>query len=147
MNAAHFPQPLVNPKPDSANSSRSNQQPVRRAARLSARQLLEIELGLFLLTELLPTAPPDALPLLLSGLAPAHRPDWTPRQHKYLDRARVLLGHFRHRAAWQTELERYRVLRNPLRQAYDIGEDRSWFSAKSVGFFRNRILMLKQAVG
>jgi hypothetical protein len=32
-------------------------------------------------------------------------------------------------------------------QAYDISADRSRFREKSVGFFRNRIVMLKQMVG
>ena len=78
---------------------------------------------------------------MLSGTGPTSpdNPAWTPRQHKYLSRARVLLIHFRHRTAWQDVLERYVALTNPLQPAYDISEDRSWFSAKTVGFFRNRV--------
>ncbi|GAB2599677.1 pPIWI_RE_Z domain-containing protein [Spirosoma areae] len=114
---------------------------------LSAGQLLDIELGLFLLSQLLPTASPDALPGLLTGNGPSFldRPTWTPKQHKLLNRGRAMLGHIQQSNVWCALLEAYTTIPDRL-QAYDISTDRSRFSEKTVGFFRNRIITLKQMV-
>ena len=82
-----------------------------------ANRLLNIELGLFLLTELLPFAPAEALPSLLSGQGVAYRerPVWTPRQHKMLSRARVLLSPYQERALWYGALAKYATLEKSLR--------------------------------
>ncbi|MBC8152974.1 MAG: hypothetical protein H7Z72_08695 [Bacteroidetes bacterium] len=119
----------------------------RKTGSLSARQLLDIELGLFLLSQLLPTAPPDALSELLTGdHALANRPTWTARQHRYLNRARLLLGHFQQRGRWLNQIERY-ATGSSYRQAYAISQDRSCFGEKSVGFFRSRLSALRQMLG
>ena len=75
----------------------------------SANRLLNIELGLFLLTELLPDAPPEALPDLLSGngLIYLRRPVWSPKQHRLLSRARTLLAPYQDRAVWFQALVKY----------------------------------------
>lgn len=129
----------------SAVASRSSD---RKRATLSAGQLLDIELGLFLLSQLLPTAPPDALPNLLTDNWSSFldRPTWTPKQHKLLNRGRALLGHIQQRNVWSALLDAYMTIPDRL-QAYDISADRSRFGEKTVGFFRNRIIMLKQTVG
>ncbi|WP_345242598.1 hypothetical protein [Nibrella saemangeumensis] len=82
-----------------------------------ANRLLNIELGLFLMVELLPFAAPEALPDLLNGegIAYRHRPVWTPRQHRYLSRARTLLAPYRNRETWLKALTIYANLRPGLR--------------------------------
>jgi hypothetical protein len=120
--------------------------PSKRAT-LSAGQLLDIELGLFLLSQLLPTAPPDALPGLLTNTDSSflERPTWTPKQLKLLNRGRVVLSHIQQRNVWTALLDAYTTIPDRL-QAYDISTDRSRFCEKTVGFFRNRIITLKQIV-
>ncbi|SFE60244.1 pPIWI_RE_Z domain-containing protein [Spirosoma endophyticum] len=118
--------------------------PAKRAT-LSAGQLLDIELGLFLLSQLLPTAPPDILPNLLhdNGSTFLDRPTWTPKQHKLLNRGRMLLSHIQQSHVWSALLDAYTTIPDRL-QAYDISNDRCRFSEKTVGFFRNRIITLRQ---
>lgn len=120
----------------------------RRQATLSARQLLDVELGLFLLSQLQPSASPDVLPALLNQHAHASdQPDWTPRQRKLLNRGRLLLTQFQHHPVWYDLLDRYVTVANPLRHAYDVSADRSRFAEKNVGFFRNRVITLRQTIG
>ncbi|CCG98730.1 hypothetical protein FAES_0719 [Fibrella aestuarina BUZ 2] len=78
----------------------------------TANRLLNIELGLFLLTELLPDAPPEALPDLLMGNGMVHlrRPVWTPKQHRLLSRGRTLLAPYQNRAVWFQALVKYATL-------------------------------------
>ena len=80
-----------------------------RLAGQAANRLLNIELGLFLLTELLPMAPPEALPDLLNGNGPAYdqRPVWSPKQHRLLSRARALLLPYQSRPVWFSALQKY----------------------------------------
>lgn len=129
-------------------AQRSNATRPARRATLNAQQLLDIELGLFLLSQLLPAAPPDALPSLLTDANSSflERPTWTPKQHKLLNRGRAMLGHIQQRNVWSALLDAYTTIPDRL-QAYDISTDRSWFGEKTVGFFRNRIIMLRQTVG
>ncbi|MFC5410180.1 hypothetical protein ACFPMF_12720 [Larkinella bovis] len=117
------------------------QPPGRRATRLSARQLLEVELGLFLLSELRPGAAPDALPGLLRQSDSA----WTTRQQKLRNRGLALLAHLTHNARWQELLEMYLMAPVHL-QAYDIDRDRSGFRFKTVGFSRNRRTVLRKVL-
>ena len=83
----------------------------------STNRLLNVELGLFLLTELLPDAPPEALPDLLSGngLIYLRRPVWTPKQHRLLSRGRTLLAPYHDRATWFQALAKYASLPAPAR--------------------------------
>lgn len=120
-------------------------QTVARPASLTARQLSEVELGLFLLSQLTPTASPAALPALLnSSDAPCmERAAWTAKQHKYLNRARLVLSRCRQPACWDRLIERYATITDHL-AAYDLSSDRSQFREKSVGFFRNRAATFKQ---
>ena len=123
-------------------------QPVT-ASPLSANELLDVELGLYLLSQLLPSASPDALPSLLgSSDAPfLERPTFTPRQHKILNKGRALLSHIQQKSyLWAGLLEQYMAASDYV-QAYDITSDRSRFREKTVGFSRNRIFTLKQMVG
>ncbi|GAA4453008.1 hypothetical protein GCM10023189_17350 [Nibrella saemangeumensis] len=111
---------------------------------MSAKQLFDVELGLFLLAEFLPTAPPTALPDLLNG-SDMILSMLTPRQRRYLKRGRDLLSHCRHHAVWHDLLERYATASNPVR-AFDISRDRSRFNPQTVGFAWNRIVTLRQVL-
>jgi hypothetical protein len=140
MNPSFFPQ---SPTPVLFGTVRRSS--VSRQAALSAGQLLDIELGLFLLSQLLPTAPPDALPGLIGNGEPSFSdcPSWTPKQNKYLNRGRALLGHCLQPATWNALIERYATGATTL-SAYDVSRDRSWFGAKTVGFSRNRLTVLRK---
>ncbi len=116
----------------------------RLRVRLSARQLFDVELGLCLLNQLWPAAPPQGLPGLLSGNVPAAvGPTWTAKQRRLLNRGRVLLLPFQQSSCWNTLLECYcRLDQQAL--AFDISNDRSRFGPKKVGFSRNRVFALQQ---
>lgn len=109
---------------------------------LSTRQLVDLELGLYLLRQLHPTAPPTALPDLL-------RPDddcritLTPRQQKYLNRGRLLLAQFTDTIRWQNLLTAYAAAPGH-RLAFDLSRDCSYFTEKTVGFSRNRLGVLRK---
>lgn len=112
---------------------------------LSVGQLLDVELGLFLLSQLLPTAPPNALPALMvdAGASFPERSAWTAKQHKYLNRGRALLAHCLQPATWNALVERYAAGATTL-SAYDVSQDRSRFIQKTVGFSRNRLTVLRK---
>ena len=112
---------------------------------LSAGQLLDVELGLYLLSQLVPTAAPDALPALIghTGSTPGKGTGWTSKQHKYVNRGRLLLGHCLQPAVWNALIERY-ALGATLLSAYDVSRDRTRFGEKTVGFSRNRLTVLRK---
>lgn len=116
-----------------------------RNTALSVGQLLDVELGLFLLSQLVPAASPDALPELMGDTAssPTDRSAWTPRQQKYLNRGRALLAHCLQPAVWSALIERY-ATGAAMVSAYDVSQDRSWFGEKTVGFSRNRLTVLRK---
>jgi hypothetical protein len=82
-----------------------------------ANRLLNVELGLYLLAELLPLVPPQFLPDLLNGQGAAYRlrPIWSPRQHRALSQARILLAPYRDGATWLRALEKYATLSSEVR--------------------------------
>jgi hypothetical protein len=109
---------------------------------LSTRQLVDLELGLFLLQQVHPTAPPTALPDLLRP-DDDHRSSLTPRQKKYLNRGRLLLSHFAFNCHWQNLLTAYAAAPTH-RLAFDLSHDCSHFAEKTVGFSRNRLGVLRK---
>lgn len=84
---------------------------------MTANRLLNVELGLYLLAELLPLIPPQFLPDLLNGQGAVYRlrPIWSPRQHRALNQARQLLAPYRERTVWQKALEKYASLPSDIR--------------------------------
>ncbi|MCX6217683.1 hypothetical protein [Spirosoma sp.] len=109
---------------------------------LSVRQLLDVELGLYLLTLLSDDADPSTLPdFLQSDYEGA--PSLTPRQYRFLSRAKLLLAHLSNREHWQMMLTAYRESR-PHRHAFDIAADGRTCTAKAVGFSRNRLSILRK---
>ncbi|MFC5410179.1 hypothetical protein ACFPMF_12715 [Larkinella bovis] len=112
-----------------------------------ANRLLNVELGLFLLAELLPLAPPQALPDLLNGEGVVYqdRPVWKPRQHRYLNRARALLAPYQDRNRWLTALAKYETLPTSLR-AFSSHCSGSCGSEVSRSILRNREELFRQAL-
>ncbi|GAB3909729.1 hypothetical protein GCM10028803_47880 [Larkinella knui] len=112
-----------------------------------ANRLLNVELGLFLLAELLPLAPPQALPNLLNGegMVYGERPVWKPRQHRYLNRARALLAPYQDRTVWLMALARYDALPTSLR-AFCSQSPGSCGSEISRSIFRSREELFRKAL-
>ncbi|MBO0950148.1 pPIWI_RE_Z domain-containing protein [Fibrella forsythiae] len=134
------------PRPNATYPAALADSPVaapRLRASLSARQLFDVELGLVLLSQLMPTASPDHLPALLNDDTLAHNGGWTAKQRRCLNRGRDLLRPFQQSTLWNDLLDRYSRLTDQM-QAFDISNDRSHFNQKSVGFFRNRVFTLRQ---
>ena len=121
---------------------RSNTSAYTPRLALSNRQLVDLELGLYLLRQLHPSAPPTALPEWLRPASDLHA-SLTPRQQKYLSRGRLLLAHFVDTFHWQTLLSAYAAAPGH-RMAYDLSHDCSSFSEKTVGFSRNRFSILRK---
>ena len=138
MSLTQRPQPNA---PFTAALTRSSMAALTTSNRpLSARQLFDVELGLVLLSQLAPAAAPAHLPALLSDDGGDH---WTARQRRCLNRGRALLLPFQQHRYWNDLLDRYSRLTSQA-QAFDISHDRSRFSQKTVGFFRNRVRTLRQ---
>ncbi|GAB3931010.1 hypothetical protein [Larkinella terrae] len=112
-----------------------------------ANRLLNVELGLFLLAELLPLAPPQALPNLLNGEGAVYgdRPVWKPRQHRYLNRARALLAPYQDRTVWLTALAKYESLPTSMRAFCDHRAG-SCGSEVSRSILRNREELFRKAL-
>jgi hypothetical protein len=112
-----------------------------------ANRLLNIELGLFLLNDLLPLAPAEALPNLLNGQGAVYRdrPVWTPRQYRQLSRARVLLAPYQHRAVWQAALTRYATLPADLR-LFAVSGRGGWNAGLSSQSQRERLDLFRKAL-
>lgn len=114
----------------------------------SANRLLNIELGLFLLAELMPMAPAEALPNLLNGGGGAYdeRPIWKPRQYRYLSRARTLLAPYRSRTLWMAALQKYSQLPASMR-AYNLAGLGGWAPEMGGSTLRKREDVFRKALG
>ena len=114
---------------------------------LVANRLLNVELGLYLLAELLPLAPPHALPDLLNkqGAIYRQRPIWSPRQHRALSQAQTLLAPYRDRAAWYRALDKYATLSPELR-TFGIGVRGGWNPDISSYVLRDRLSLFQRAL-
>ncbi|MGF7218315.1 hypothetical protein GGR92_004492 [Spirosoma lacussanchae] len=111
-----------------------------------ANRLLNIELGLFLMAELLPLAPPESLPDLLNGQGAAfrQRPIWSPRQHRMLSQARMLLAPYQNRNVWYNALIKYAGLRSDLR-AFTLKGNLNAQVGSTI--LRERVTLFRQALG
>ncbi|MCX6214328.1 hypothetical protein [Spirosoma sp.] len=109
---------------------------------LSTRQLVDLELGLFLLQQVQPSASPTELPALLRH-DDTRWPSLSPKQKKYLNRGRLLLSHFANSLHWEALLDAYAAAPTH-RLAFDLSRDYSHFSEKTVGFSRNRLGVLRK---
>jgi hypothetical protein len=92
------------------------------------KDLCEIELGLYLLSVLLPGATANSLWVLLTGYPISHPEcqNWTENQYRMLAIARHLLPHFDSPFIWKEALQRYRDFPSDSR-GYEISEEgESW---------------------
>lgn len=114
---------------------------------LVANRLLNVELGLYLLAELLPFAPPHALPDLLNkqGAIYRQRPIWSPRQHRALSQAQTLLAPYRDRVAWYNALDKYATLSPELR-TFGTGVRGGWNPDISSYVLRDRLSLFQRAL-
>ncbi|QJW91039.1 hypothetical protein HNV11_17495 [Spirosoma taeanense] len=112
-----------------------------------ANRLLNVELGLYLLAELLPLCPPLSLPDLLNGLGAAYkqRPIWSPRQHRALSQARILLAPYRDRTVWYKALDKYATL-SPEVRAFSISVRGGWNPQVSGYVLRERMQLFQGAL-
>ena len=112
-----------------------------------ANRLLNVELGLYLMAELLPLCPPHSLPDLLNGLGTAYkqRPIWSPRQHRALNQARTLLAPYRDRTTWYKALDKYATLPPELR-AFSISVRGGWNPEVSSYVLRERLQLFQGAL-
>ena len=114
---------------------------------LVANRLLNVELGLYLLAELLPLAPSYALPDLLNkqGAAYRQRPIWSPRQHRAFSQAQTLLAPYRDRTAWHKALDKYATLSPELR-TFGINGRGGWNPDISSYVLRDRLSLFQRAL-
>lgn len=91
---------------------------------LDASELCNIELGLYLLSQLSPNIPADALWVLLTGY-PFPVPGsekWSDKQLRMIGNARHLLPFYKRRYQWEQALDRYWQFEERLR-LYERGEN------------------------
>lgn len=112
-----------------------------------ANRLLNVELGLFLMAELLPFAPIETLPGLLNGQGAAYRlrPIWSPKQHRYLSRARILLAPYQSQTVWLNALARYTTLPTSL-QAFTLAGPGNWQIVASGAGLPERLNLFRRAL-
>ena len=109
-----------------------------------ANRLLNVELGLYLLAELLPLVPPQFLPDLLNGQGAAYRlrPIWSPRQPRALNQARTLLAPYRERTVWLKALDKYATL-GPDVRAFSLSGRGGWNTDISSYVLRERLSLFQ----
>lgn len=103
------------------------------ATNLTPATFCDIELGLYLLSQLAPQTSANALWVLLTGypfpVGVAEK--WNPQQHKMLGNARYILDQFRSKYSWERALKRYRQIDERLR-GFDVDEGLVTFSQRPV---------------
>ncbi|MFD2935880.1 pPIWI_RE_Z domain-containing protein [Spirosoma flavum] len=109
-----------------------------------ANRLLNVEIGLYLMAELLPLIPPQFLPDLLNGQGAAYRlrPIWSPRQHRALNLARTLLAPYQERTVWLKALDKYATLSSDVR-IFSLSGRGGWNSDVSSYVLRERLSLFQ----
>lgn len=112
-----------------------------------ANRLLNVELGLYLLAELLPLAPAQSLPDLLNGQGAIFRQRtiWSPRQHRTLSQAKALLAPYRDRVVWFKALDKYATLSPELR-IYSLKNGGGWNPDVSSYVMRERLSLFQETL-
>ena len=101
--------------------------------------LCNVEIGLYLLSQLAPNEPASALWVLLTGYnfpVPIAE-NWSEEQRQMLGNARHILSHIRSSYKWEQVLEKYRNLDERVR-GYDIDEKNSQWQKRPVSICANR---------
>ena len=106
---------------------------------LGARQICEVELGLYLLSQIAPAAPARALWVLLTGyefpLPELQR--LSKQQRSMWNIVRHILLHFKNARHWEDMLERYRNVDERLR-LYDIDGNYEQFTKRTISIEARR---------
>ncbi len=106
---------------------------------LKFAKFCDIELGLYLLSQLVPGARADSLWVLLTGyqfpIPESHH--WSEQQKRMLGNARHILTQFRGEFNWRKALECYRLVDERLR-GYEIDAEFNQFSQRNVSIASNR---------
>jgi len=112
-----------------------------------ANRLLNVELGLYLMAELLPLIPAQFLPDLLNGQGTVYRlrPIWSPQQHRALNQARQLLAPYRERTVWLKALDKYATL-SPDVRTFSVSGRGGWNSEISSYTLRERLGLFQSAL-
>ncbi|GAB4032796.1 pPIWI_RE_Z domain-containing protein [Spirosoma jeollabukense] len=112
-----------------------------------ANRLLNVELGIYLMAELLPLIPPQFLSDLLNGQGTVYRlrPIWTPQQHRTLNQARTLLAPYRDRAVWLKALDKYATLAPEMR-TFSVNGRGGWNSEISSYTLRERLNLFQEVL-
>jgi hypothetical protein len=106
---------------------------------LGARQICEVELGLYLLSQVAPAAPARALWVLLTGYE-FPLPELqclSKQQHSMWNIVRHILLHFKNARHWEDMLERYRNVDERLR-LYDIDGNYEQFTKRTISIEARR---------
>lgn len=114
---------------------------------LNIARFCDIELGLYLLSQLAPDTSAHSLWVLLTGY-PFPLPEaenWSPEQQRMLGNARHILTQFRSKYRWEQALKRYRLVSEAIR-GYDIDEKLDRFSACEVSVCSKRQQVYDEAL-
>lgn len=106
---------------------------------LNPAMFCDIELGLYLMSQLAPATPARALWTLLTGYAfpIAQTQLWSKQHYQMLGNARYILTQFRSEYSWKRALGHYRQIDELLR-GYDIYEALEAFYDREISFCSDR---------
>ena len=106
---------------------------------LNPAMFCDIELGLYLMSQLAPATPARALWALLTGypFAIAQTQHWSKQHYQMLGNARYILTQFRSEYSWKRALGHYRQIDELLR-GYDIDEALETFYDREISFCSDR---------
>src|SRR5262245_51306512 len=105
---------------------------------LRPSDLCEVELGLYLLSEVARAEPARSLPALLTGYQlPLANGDWTEQRQRLVGITRHLLLHFKSLPTWRRALSGYCALPQWLR-GYDVEQDLNAYRQREVSTARER---------
>ncbi|NER34209.1 MAG: hypothetical protein F6J93_09235 [Oscillatoria sp. SIO1A7] len=108
---------------------------------LNKTTFCDVELGLYLLSQLAPEAPAKSLWVLLTGyqFPVTEAQNWSEEQRHMLGNARHILTQFRSEYSWEKAIRRYRQINElEVLRGYDIDEKLEHFSAREVSICSER---------
>ncbi len=112
---------------------------VDTADSLGAKQICEVELGLYLLSQIAPAAPARTMWILLTGyeFPLPELQSLSKKQRRMWNIVRHILLHFKNSRHWEEMLERYRKVDERLR-LYDVDGDYEQFTKRAISIEANR---------
>src|SRR6266567_2883176 len=114
------------------NQNRSRQSHQKTTGRLTGETICEIELGLYLLSQVLPQAPARAFWVLMTGydFPIDDLLSLCPEQRRLVGTGRHILLHYKNARQWRTALERYREVDERFR-LFDVDEQLDQFTRRA----------------